>query len=607
MKKRFIFPLVLLCIILAACSDVPKEQYPFFWPTEVQNFEDWRADELGFPVNAISGYSYFADVHLLIKDSEGYKKYDMSGNVVDTFLGMTQAMSLFGVYRTETNSTLSVMYANSVPIDTVLNSANTPAQSDVLKAVKQGNYAFSYVNRQGLWLYDPTTYYAFGAIAEKELNEGYALAQSEQGDYILDSYGNAVKYEREDDIDLGAGFRGGFIRMEQAHPSEIVYVKYNNSVLANHYSDGRDFKNGYAAVVQGHRWGLIDEYGRFVCQPVHTFVSDVFGNHIAVQDENGLYFYDIEQKERYSDYFTDYDPFPQFLNEQLLVARDGNLGLLDANGTFLSLGQRAKVVVEEYENTLWLIRSSDSGELTKAVIGGKLVDCLEEPVLYQNTITVNAGKKHVLYDEQTGEILGTFDFVSSFSQNLAPALARGKLGYINTQGEWVIPPFFSQALKFERGLAYVEIAEAAGFILHPYLENVWSADEETFSKDLGIALSSLRTTQDLAQNLRSVINAHYSIEGDINVEIDNQALFELTRIDAAKLAMDVLSSYDITAEGLLCLYTDVGELTKKEQAFVAFVTSQGMIEAYEDDTFRPYEVMTEEELYRFVVNVFLAV
>lgn len=58
-----------------------------------------------------------------------------------------------------------------------------------------------------------------------------------------------------------------------------------------------------------------------------------------------------------------------------------------------------------------------------------------------------------------------FRAIGDFSEKLAPACkTKTSCGFINTQGEFVIPPVYDQALPFEEGLACVTVKGKKGFI-----------------------------------------------------------------------------------------------------------------------------------------------
>jgi hypothetical protein len=57
-----------------------------------------------------------------------------------------------------------------------------------------------------------------------------------------------------------------------------------------------------------------------------------------------------------------------------------------------------------------------------------------------------------------------YDNALSFSEGLACVKYKGRWGYINHNGEWIIKPIFKQAGSFENGLAWVESDKFSGYI-----------------------------------------------------------------------------------------------------------------------------------------------
>ena len=60
-----------------------------------------------------------------------------------------------------------------------------------------------------------------------------------------------------------------------------------------------------------------------------------------------------------------------------------------------------------------------------------------------------------------------FDWAEPFFEGLAPVIIggeRGKYGYIDKKGQFVINPQFDEAESFFEGLAYVRIGEKVGYI-----------------------------------------------------------------------------------------------------------------------------------------------
>ena len=75
------------------------------------------------------------------------------------------------------------------------------------------------------------------------------------------------------------------------------------------------------------------------------------------------------------------------------------------------------------------------------------------------------GKLFGLLDSNGAIILpATYDFISSFNEEIAAVNKTGKFGYINKKGQEIIAPQFTYAKEFNEGLAAVEVEGKFGFI-----------------------------------------------------------------------------------------------------------------------------------------------
>jgi hypothetical protein len=57
-----------------------------------------------------------------------------------------------------------------------------------------------------------------------------------------------------------------------------------------------------------------------------------------------------------------------------------------------------------------------------------------------------------------------FDFVMKFTKGICPVMEKGKWGYIDREGKFVIPPRFDEAKEFDGGLARVKLGTKIGYI-----------------------------------------------------------------------------------------------------------------------------------------------
>lgn len=109
----------------------------------------------------------------------------------------------------------------------------------------------------------------------------------------------------------------------------------------------------------------------------------------------------------------------------------------------VEIGDTRKLVIDLSGNVLFELNASALGQCSNGLIPCELSE----------------GNGKWSFHRKTGEVAFEIscDAVSGFSEGLAAVLERDKNGYINTNGEWAIPPQFAQASNFQEGLATVEV------------------------------------------------------------------------------------------------------------------------------------------------------
>jgi hypothetical protein len=60
--------------------------------------------------------------------------------------------------------------------------------------------------------------------------------------------------------------------------------------------------------------------------------------------------------------------------------------------------------------------------------------------------------------------LPQFDYAADFSEGLAAVQQDGRYGYIDTAGNWVVEPTYTNAGRFSEGFARVQMENQWGFI-----------------------------------------------------------------------------------------------------------------------------------------------
>ena len=221
------------------------------------------------------------------------------------------------------------------------------------------------------------------------------------------------------------------------------------------------FAEGYAPVKQYERWGIIDTLGNIVVPTVYEQITFPSHGILFAGDDYGMAL--IELTASGAKLRTDpvYFAVTAPSDNRVGVSRNGKQGFLDFQGHEIIPCVYDEIGVFKLGRTL-------------ARIGNRfgIIDTLGNAVLpieYEDKST--KGNKYVYYDslaliERDG-LLGYVDLQGNiviplrfsqayhFSQGLAPVLFNGGWGYINTRGEVYMPFIFDIASPFQWGRAEV--------------------------------------------------------------------------------------------------------------------------------------------------------
>ena len=200
------------------------------------------------------------------------------------------------------------------------------------------------------------------------------------------------------------------------------------------YENLQAFSCGHALVRRDGRWGVIDHSGREVIAPRFEHMTTFFADTIFFAgNADGMALYDKHLKPLTEAVYTwvgtvGYGRIP--------VQRNGLYGFLDRTGR--------EVIPCTYDETgifilgRSLVRKGDRYGIVDTA--GRYVLPLE----YENTS--NIGEKYVYFD------------------SLALVEKDGKLGYVDLEGNLVVPFHFDQAYEFSEGLASVRFKGRWGYI-----------------------------------------------------------------------------------------------------------------------------------------------
>lgn len=193
-----------------------------------------------------------------------------------------------------------------------------------------------------------------------------------------------------------------------------------NLVVPCRYERVNDYNEGLAVVEQNWRKGYVDTDG-YEVSPVSYREAEMFRNgRGCVQNEAGLYGYVDETGREVIP--CRFEKAISFYGEVTPACLNGLYGLIDKDGEFISTPRYEAMGICDvdvfyfYENGLYGFVDAEQKELTSA-----------------------------RYD-RIGEL---------FSEGLIDVEQQGKHGFINKQGEEVIPCIYSRVSRFENGFARV--------------------------------------------------------------------------------------------------------------------------------------------------------
>lgn len=202
------------------------------------------------------------------------------------------------------------------------------------------------------------------------------------------------------------------------------------------FEEAKCFSEGCAAVRSNGKWGLIDRKGNWIVEPEWDWINDMKEGRCWVRkDEKYRLMNDrgkLIGKEKF-DVVEDFSGGFAIVNiggevslpEDLLM----DFSMTLATGKYGLINREGKMVIpfQEYRFNHF----SD----------GKIIFNDPKAGFFENAGVMNTDGKIILAPHHGRSIKGVYG-------GLAPASEGGKWGYINIQGEWVIPPQFDGAESF---------------------------------------------------------------------------------------------------------------------------------------------------------------
>ena len=218
-----------------------------------------------------------------------------------------------------------------------------------------------------------------------------------------------------------------------------------------HFEMCREFREGFAAVKIGGKWGFIDPLGKLVVDPVFDEVSDFsdgvarFGKEDRQSALPGVW--------RYG-----------YVNPAGEIAIEPKLHLWPP-GDF---GEGLAGVAADREMKFGFMDKTGKITIpTRFSWVGKFSEGLAPAAVSED---LSSDRKWGAVDSK-GKFVITPQFVelSEFSDGLAVACissdnSEKKCGYVKKDGDWQIPPRFSAAMPFSEGMAAIEMGKKWGYV-----------------------------------------------------------------------------------------------------------------------------------------------
>lgn len=219
------------------------------------------------------------------------------------------------------------------------------------------------------------------------------------------------------------------------------------------------FKNGFARVTIGEKWGFINRKGEVKVSIIYDMLTDFEPFGLAIV-KAGTQFGLVDTNGKYA-LTPNYESIENFKNGFFVIKKNGKVGFADRTGRVRILPSWTATVGFSTDGFAIVAKEK---ELFKIDSMGNTVAKMmawrdfwkqdgEEP------------KKKKKKENLPMEIWYEEDFrgISAFSDGYA-LIGVGKAGFIDNTGTMVIPPVFEEAQAFSEGLAPVRVGHFWGFV-----------------------------------------------------------------------------------------------------------------------------------------------
>lgn len=264
------------------------------------------------------------------------------------------------------------------------------------------------------------------------------------------------------------------LRFSEPYPSRETLLELESRIKQMLAGRGEPRQAGglFPASVKttnGTKWGYIDRSGKMVIQPKYEDAQDFQDNGLAIVGMHGNYGL-IDRSDRYvvSPIYQSISPFSE---HRAIVIDHQGFKMIDEQGNVLT--RRAYPYIAEVKEgrAVYYVTGQGSGDGAASRYGYLDADGREViPAQYEEANDFADGKavvkikdNHYALIDLQGRRLANYSFayVGPLGEGMLAFQQgqNGKYGYIDEQGNMVIPPTYTMAFPFHHGRAIVNTAE----------------------------------------------------------------------------------------------------------------------------------------------------
>lgn len=288
-----------------------------------------------------------------------------------------------------------------------------------------------------------------------------------------------------------------------------------NFAIEPKFENARDFSEGLAAVEKDEKFGYINTSGEWVIQPTYNSAKP-FNSGVALVNNDGIWEY-INTKGDVI-VFPVADKYYSFNDGVAFFKRNGKVGLVDTKGQVIIkptydaikkfIDGYARVIKDDFWGMI-----NTKGELVIPLEYQKIGD------YNTNGIWGQLNKTYGVFNNFKFKPLPEVDKIWDFYKDSKITYAKKEdfIGYINNEGEWIIPPTFKKARAFNNGLAPVYQDKRWGYInmKGEVVIEYQFKDAEVFSEN-GLAPVKVKDWGFIDKTGKLVIPAKYAITAGLN-------------------------------------------------------------------------------------------